>query len=603
MYRKKTKFKFLFFLSTLILIFILKTSIIHAATLFLSPPATEIKIGETFNVELRINSEGQAFNAAQSTIEFPLDILEVESLDYSPAMSTFNFWLEEPTFSNQEGKITFIGGTTGGVTGASIQILKITFKAKGVGEGNILINDAAITASDGNGTNILSTIEIARFRSLPIIISPELPPPTPQTTSTPAETPKTLEITPPPPKQIIREPIIVKRLPEIPIISVPLYSDQNKWYNFTTNFLVQWNLSEDISAISTAINQNSTFDPPTKSEGLFNSKIFPALTGDGIWYLHIRFKNNVGWGPTTHYKLAIDTIPPLAFDINVLDGLSTDNPSPSLKFETTDGLSGLQNYLVRIENNDTIILETGTTTLSLQDPGIKAINIRAQDFAGNTREKNIEIEILPISSPSITFINKEEVFAGENDIFVSGLALPNIHLYLIIKDGANITQSETMTHSHTDGTWTAQIKGPFKKGQHFVEVFAQDERGAKSLTIASELFNIKTKPILILGKIKITTFWFFSGLIILTLIIFITGWFSHLLWKKQAKRKGILTQRDITNNYNHLINTINKILKKYKSDDNDSSKIAETKYLLKDAKKTLKKGKIYINDQIKDINE
>jgi len=102
-----TKFKFLFFLSTLILIFILKTSIIHAATLFLSPPATEIKIGETFNVELRINSEGQAFNAAQSTIEFPLDILEVESLDYSPAMSTFNFWLEEPTFSNQEGKITF----------------------------------------------------------------------------------------------------------------------------------------------------------------------------------------------------------------------------------------------------------------------------------------------------------------------------------------------------------------------------------------------------------------------------------------------------------------------------------------------------------------
>ena len=34
----------------------------------------------------------------------------------------------------------------------------------------------------------------------------------------------------------------------------------------------------------------------------------------------------------------------------------------------------------------------------------------------------------------ITFINKEDVFAGENDIFVSGLALPNNHLYLIIKD-------------------------------------------------------------------------------------------------------------------------------------------------------------------------
>lgn len=134
-----------------------------AAILFITPAEKgDLSIGQTFEMNVQINAEGQAFNAAQATINFPKNILEVASLNYSPSATIFNFWLEEPKFSNSDGAVSFVGGATNGVSGSAVPVLTITFRTKGSGSGDIVANDAAITAADGNGTNILSIIQIGR---------------------------------------------------------------------------------------------------------------------------------------------------------------------------------------------------------------------------------------------------------------------------------------------------------------------------------------------------------------------------------------------------------------------------------------------------------
>ncbi|MEK9186100.1 MAG: hypothetical protein AAB885_00785, partial [Patescibacteria group bacterium] len=218
-----------------------------------------------------------------------------------------------------------------------------------------------------------------------------------------------------------------------PVINVPVYPDSAKWYNFITDFLVQWALPTDISDVATALNKDQSF-APARSEGLFEAKTFPALT-DGIWYLHARFKNNVGWGPTAHYRIFIDTAPALPFNIDVAEGLATDNPTPTLELKTEDGLSGLEQYIIRVDDGEIFTQASGMFKLSPQVPGKHRVSVKAVDKAGNMRENSIDLEILPIASPFITLVSND-LFVGEGNLFISGVALPDVTVMAVLKNSA-----------------------------------------------------------------------------------------------------------------------------------------------------------------------
>src|SRR3989338_9996615 len=71
-----------------------------AATLYFIPESGEFRAGQDIVVEFKADSDGQAFNAAQASVQFSKDTLQVKAIDYSPTSSIFNFWLENPAFSN-----------------------------------------------------------------------------------------------------------------------------------------------------------------------------------------------------------------------------------------------------------------------------------------------------------------------------------------------------------------------------------------------------------------------------------------------------------------------------------------------------------------------
>ena len=343
----------------------------RAATFDLTSDKDTFVVGDTFSVDVKINSEDVGINAAQASIKFPQDLVEVASVDRGS--SALNFWLQGPDYANDVGTVSFIGGTLGGISGKALEVVHLTFKVKGAGSVGIFFSDGAVTASDGSGTNVLTQMNGLKL------------------TSVTAQNAKT--IISPPIVQVVRKPVPAPAgvLPVAPTVSVPLYPDATAWYANTTRFLAQWDLPADVTAVATAIDKDPKTDP-TASEGLFNNKTFNVLT-DGIWYLHVRFKNSTGWGPTAHYRIGIDTTPPISFSVTSSD-TSLQPVAPAVTFQTKDQPSGISGYRVYVDS----VLATTTIytsyTLPAQAPGTHTVRVQAFDRAGNTNESRTGIQIL-----------------------------------------------------------------------------------------------------------------------------------------------------------------------------------------------------------------
>lgn len=557
-------------------------SVAEAATLFVAPPSSEIGVGEKITVDIKIDSEGVSLNAAQAVIRFPKDTLEVVSFDKID--SSFSFWLEEPNFSNTDGIISFTGGTPYGISGGSIQVLKIVFAAKGSGSGAITLSDAAITASDGSGTNILSKTVDAAFA---IVAKKETP-----------AIPQSQQVIPEP-QQIVRKAAPTGKLPVKPILKVPLYSDDTQWSNLTSQFNVSWDLPLDVYGVSTALNREPNF-APVKSEGLFDNKTFAALS-DGVWYLHVRFRNDLGWGPTSHYRLAVDTALPLGFEIIVVEGETGDNPMPTLQFKTNDALSGLKEYQVRIGDGDLIKIPasefSGTYKLPLQSPGIRLVTVKAVDQADNTLEDSVALETIPIASPTITFVTKELFSDEEKGLTIKGAALPRINILLrVYRKEALIADGVARTDEK--GNWEFTFDQTFKNGSYQATAQSQDARGALSLVVESPPIKIKSKPIIQIGPLQLGK----GGAALALLLVLISGfgggiWFYKKRQEKLAMRVAF-TESEITKIFQILKEDVGRL-----SQAIGTPTTGDDEYAIKRIQENIQKMEAYLKKGVEKIKK
>lgn len=557
-----------------------------AATMSLTPKGQSFAIGQEFTADLVINSENVNINAAQAVINFPPAILQAVSIDRSK--SVFNFWVEDPAIAS--GKISFIGGTSENISGGSLLVFTVRFKTIGAGRADITISDGIVTASDGKGTNVLSTV-----RGGAVTVS--------TTVASPAAVPQEQ------PTPIVREAVSATRLPSAPSVKVGLYPDQSKWYKHVGDVIALWDVPPDVIQVAALINQTPVATPTTFDKELFNGKNFGQLK-EGIWYLHVRFKNNVGNGPTAHYRIAVDTTPPISFRIETSEGLRiegaqdklrTDNPQPFLSFGTNDALSGISKYIIQINGQESIETEKGELKLPLQPPGTRMASVKALDNAGNIQERSLEIEIIPIASPVITFINKN-IFAGEGEILIRGTAAVELVRITLKKETGDVVATADAAVDK-QGNWETIIEQPLRKGAYFFEVIAQDKRGALSLPIKSELFKVREKPLFIVAGVGITQFWFFTSIIILLIGGFGVGLMSHRLWKAQLSRKTIVAQRDVVSSFDVIGKDVEKALSSYSDKRVTKSEASEISFLLKKVKEDLGKMQKYIVENIDEIRK
>lgn len=370
---------------------ILNATPAFAADLLVAPATGSYTPGQTFTVAVRVSPAGQSVNAVEASLKFNPAVLSVVSI--SKEGSVFSLWTTEPTFSNTGGTVTFGGGSPSPFTAQS-NILSITFRTVAIGTGDISVSSGSVLAADGKGTDVYKNGSGATFAVAAGVTPTPTPTETPKTPK-PTETPKSTDS-----GSSSDKAIVFGDPPRSPEVGSQAFLDPEVWYKITDgNFT--WTLPFDVNVVAVEISTSSdnqpelhksaVMDPPTSE-----FKVNKESIGDGIQYLSIKYKNQVGWGAVLNRKIQIDTTPPEQFTIDVRAANSTTG-FPLLNFAANDITSGIDYYDLTIADKEPIRVtpdeaKLGYLLKELVD-GTYTVKVVAYDKAGNIKESTVAVLI------------------------------------------------------------------------------------------------------------------------------------------------------------------------------------------------------------------
>lgn len=200
-----SSFLFIFFFFTFI--FLAKVSAVSAATLSLSPASGSVQSGSTISLDIKLNTAGAQIKTGSVAISYPSDKLEAIAQPngeyFDPAGSPYSFTLGIPAPTGAIG-LTFLKNATPFPSGSSLQIARLTFKAK-VGSGTATISFASFpTNSGGTADNSLlddtsTQVSLTTQSATLTLTGTSNPPPPPPSNppSTPPSSPPPSSSTPP----------------------------------------------------------------------------------------------------------------------------------------------------------------------------------------------------------------------------------------------------------------------------------------------------------------------------------------------------------------------------------------------------------------------
>ncbi len=505
----------LFWLFILFFSFGSSVKIASAATIYLTPSTIATKAGNAFNLNVLVESSVQNINAISGVITFPADKLEVTGLNKSG--SIVSLWVQEPSYSNSSGTVNFEGIVLNpGYQGAGARLLTITFRAKAAGNAEISFRSGSILANDGKGTNIL-----VGLGKTTVTINPQVIGPQPPESETPIET-------------------AFSGVPLAPRVFSSTHPDPDKWYrNNGPSF--SWNLPAGITGVNVLADRNSNTNPGTKSDGLISSYTFHNVA-DGIWYFHIRLRNNAGWGAITHFRFQIDTGPPEKFSIQFPDGTEVDNPSPFVTFATVDALSGIDYYKLLINANRTEIssaesIKQNPYRLPIQKPGNHTILVQAFDKAGNTASATNEFTIRPLKTP--IFTDYPQTLRSNEMLTVKGrVDYPGAQVTVWLQREKEEPVATTVA-SDKNGNFAFIAPEKLSEGVYKIWAMVTDVRGAHSEDTEIITIAVRLPATLKFGQLAFNYLTTMITLIVLVIGIIVTiiySWYRIAYWRRKIAR-------------------------------------------------------------------
>jgi uncharacterized membrane protein len=276
----------------------------HGARLLLTPSTGTFVVGSTFNVSLLLDTNNTDANAIEAHLSFPPNILQV--ISSSAGKSVIDLWSVPPRFNNMRGAVELQGIITGGLNASDALITTLTFRVRGTGSAIIKItDDSRVLRHDGAGSDFLQHQRNSIYTLM-------LPP------------------------------------PAGPLVVSETHPDQQQWYK-DSNISLAWSFAEGGTAdgYSYMVNSLPIDAPDNISEGAEQSVLYQN-PGDGTKYFHIKALRNGIWGGVTHFAFTIDTQPPAEFPIEINPGARTSAKQPVILFATTDALSGVDHYELKI---------------------------------------------------------------------------------------------------------------------------------------------------------------------------------------------------------------------------------------------------------------
>ena len=374
-----------------LLLFFLLPFQARAASLSVTPASGTFTVGSTFTVAVVVDTDGKPINTFEIFLRFPADRLQI----VSPATgeSIASVWVGQPRFDNRNGTIELRGGIPGGITTGRGVIANIQFRAKSVGDVFVRIGEnSRVLANDGSATDILQDTNGAAYRIV-------LPP------------------------------------PAGPLVTSPTHPDQDRWYT-EQQVTFSWGDEPNASGYSYVLSQNPIDAPDNISEGP-RTNVAYAEVASGEWYFHIKALRDGIWGGVTHFAAHIDREPPAEFQVEIISGMWTTQTQPVVQFFSTDALSGLDHFEIKIvpldgelDPNSLLFVEATSPHISPPlDVGTYDIIVRAYDKSGNYR---VGTERLHIVGGLSRFLNDNGVVLGRSSVLPWTWLLAGILLVLVL---------------------------------------------------------------------------------------------------------------------------------------------------------------------------
>lgn len=472
----------------------------EAAVLRMQPSQKEATVGNIVNIQATVDTSNKVINNAESVIQFPTDLLEVVSIDKSS--SIFSLWVEEPSFSNGSGKITFNGGVPNpGYKGASGNVVSIVFRAKKVGTASVLFSDSAVRENDGLGTDILSGTVGAEIT----IVSGQAPP-------------------------------VVDSGFALTSSSHP---NQNAWYS-KDDIDLSWTLPKNATGVKTLLGAYKDSDPTVYYDSPVTSKNIQNLE-DGIWYFHAAYLADGVWSKTLHYKLQIDTASPTNLSVK---SEKDDTGKVTLNMEAGDSLSGVDRYQVTVDSDNPINVKSdsggdASVEIPFYRSGEHDVVVSVFDKAGNKAETRLtlvsdEISGLRIDTyPASIRINEE--------ISISGTApYPYASLRVSLRDGDNVIQTYKLkSNGYSKFDFISQ---PITtEGSYTLWVDMLDDDEEISLSSQEIVVLVKTPLLLQIGSYTIGLMKVLipaTMLLIVFLLILLYGWYRFFSLYRKVRKEG-----------------------------------------------------------------
>lgn len=365
-------FQFALLFLTLLVGSFFYTHIALAADVVISPSTGTYNTGQTFTATIQADPKGDSVNAVEAKLKY--DPAKISVVSVSKTGSVFSLWTTEPAFSNTAGTIEFGGGSPTPFSAKSTLVV-VTFRASAEGAAEVSFTSASALAADGLGTDVLKASPSANY-TIAAAAAPE---------PTPTPTPEPVTTTPEPEEDNVA--IAFGDPPRAPEVGSQAFLDPDKWYN-ETDGIFTWELPFDVTAVAVELATSSDhepkeeYDPPIEEFVVSSENLI-----DGVQYLSVQFKNQVGWGGVTNRKIQIDTKPPEPFKINVQTANSKTG-FPLIVFDAQDVTSGIEKYEMIIADGEPIEVTPDEARLGyllkeLED-GTYTIKVTAYDKAGNT---------------------------------------------------------------------------------------------------------------------------------------------------------------------------------------------------------------------------
>lgn len=479
-------------------------TIVSAATLSVTPSTGVYSVGSVFTARVVVNAQGQSINAAEGSLQFNPRELAVVSVDRSN--SIFSLWVTEPTFSNSAGSITFSGGSPAGYQGTAGTVMNVTFRVLAAGTARVTMNNGSVLANDGRGSNVLSGMGGGTY-----------------TIQAPATTPEA---------ERIIEYVAPVNTPTAPVIT-SLTHPSDGWSSKRTALLT-WNLPNGVTGVRTLLDTNPTSIPTRVYESPISEITLNDLP-DGISYFHIQFRNSDGWGRVTHYRLAIDALPPQNLLVSLADPFDASQPIQTVSVAAS-GTAPIETVLIKI--NDTEPLEAplsadGLITLPSLPPGYHVLTVEVRNAAGQSSFATLSITLTAFERPIFTHYPKQIT----EDIvpLIQGQTRPLSTVSIIVRR-EGVEPRVYQTEADDEGNFTFIPSGTFLTGVYEISAQATSPDGAQSEVSQVVRIIVQQPGIIRVGTWLVNVLSVIVPLIVLTLALVISLWYFALYIRRFRRR-------------------------------------------------------------------